>query len=83
MPKKTSTIKKYTPNSKEKYMCAKHKKFFTEELLKWKNEIIKANNLGNILNSNDDNISSADVVDQATSYTDKSVEMKALNRVEN
>ena len=36
--------------------------------------------MGNILNSSDDNISSADIVDQASSYTDKSVEMKALNR---
>ena len=80
MAKKTSITKKYTPNSKEKYMCSKHKKFFTEELLKWKSDIIKANNLGNILNSNDDNVSSADMVDQAASYTDKSVEMKALNR---
>ena len=80
MPKKTDTKKKYIPNSKEKYMCAKHKKFFTEELLKWKSDINKANSLGNILNSTDDNVSSADVVDQASSYTDKSVEMKALNR---
>ena len=80
MIKKTVSKKKYTPNSKEKYMCAKHKKFFTEELLNWKKEIIKANNLGNILNSSDDNVSSADIVDQASSYTDKSVEMKALNR---
>jgi|TARA_B100001093_G_scaffold418544_1_gene409820 DnaK suppressor protein len=84
MQKKTTktkkTIKKYTPNSKEKYMCAKHKKFFINELLKWKKDIIKSNNLGNILNSSDDNMSSADVVDQASSYTDKSVEMKALNR---
>ena len=54
--------------------------FFTEELLKWKSDINKANSLGNILNSSDDNVSSADVVDQASSYTDKSVEMKALNR---
>ena len=81
MPKKPSTnTKKYTPNSKEKYMCAKHKKFFSDELLKWKRDIIKSNNLGNLLNSNDDNVSSADVVDQASSYTDKSVEMKSLNR---
>ena len=74
MQKKTTktkkTIKKYTPNSKEKYMCAKHKKFFINELLKWKKDIIKSNNLGNILNSSDDNMSSADVVDQASSYTD-------------
>ena len=80
MPKKTVTKKRYTPSIKEKYMCAKHKKFFTEELLKWKNDIIKSNNLGNILNSSDDNVSSADMVDQASSYTDKSVEMKSLNR---
>ena len=58
--------KKYTPNSKE--------------ILKWKQDIIKTNNLGNILNSSDDNISSADIVDQASSITDKSVEMKSLNR---
>ncbi len=78
---KKKTIKKiYIPSIKEKYMCAKHKKYFTGELIKWKNDIIKANNLGNILNSSDDNVSSADIVDQASSYTDKSVEMKALNR---
>ena len=79
MVKKTSN-KKYTPSQKEKYMCAKHKKFFTEELLNWKKDIIKANNLGNLLSSSDDNVSSADIVDQASSLTDKSVEMKALNR---
>ena len=80
MLKKTSTKKKYVPNSKEKYMCAKHKKFFSSTLLKWKRDIIKANNLGNLLNSSDDNVSSADMVDQASSYTNKTVEMKALNR---
>ena len=61
-------------------MCVKHKKYFSNQLVKWKKEIIKSNNLGNILNSSDDNISSADIVDQASSYTDKTVEMKALNR---
>mgnify|MGYP001211612142 CR=1 FL=1 len=80
MLKKKTIKKKYTPNSKEKYMCVKHKKYFTEELINWKKEIIKANNLGNLLNSSDDSISSADMVDQASSYTDKSVEMKSLNR---
>ena len=77
MVKKTTSKKIYS-KFKEKYMCAKHKNF-ADELLKWKSDIIKANNLGNI-NSSDDNVSSADIVDQASSYTDKSVEMKALNR---
>ena len=79
MVKKTSN-KKYSPNQKEKYMCAKHKKYFTDELLRWKKDINKSNSLSNILNSSDDNVSSSDVVDQASSYTDKTVEMKALNR---
>ena len=80
MLKKKTIKKKYVPNSKEKYMCAKHKKFFNDELVRWKKDIIKANNLGNLLNSSDDSVSSADMVDQASSYTDKNVEMKALNR---
>ena len=54
MLKKKTTIKKYVPSPKEKYMCAKHMKFFSEELVRWKKDIIKANNLGNILNSSDD-----------------------------
>ena len=74
---KKQTKKKYTPNDKEKYMCAKHKKYFSEARLRWKSDKIKSNNQGN---SNDDNSSSADIVDQASSYTDKSVEVKALNR---
>ena len=77
---KKSNKKRYIPSVKEKYMCAKHKQFFTEELLKWRKDIIKSNSLTNLLNSSDDNVSSADMVDQASSYTDKSVEMKALAR---
>jgi|TARA_B110001452_G_C14814901_1_gene284425 DnaK suppressor protein len=86
MPKKIKNIPKkskkkhYIPNVKEKYMCAKHKKFFNDELVRWRKDIISSNSLSNMLNSSDDNISSADVVDQASSYTDKSVEMKALTR---
>ena len=80
MLKKKTTKKKYVPSSKEKYMCARHKKYFSDELVRWKKDIIKANNLGNLLNSSDDNGTSADMVDQASSYTDKTVEMKALNR---
>ena len=78
MPKKA--IKKYIPSIKEKYMCSKHKKYFSEKLITWRKEIIKSNNDNVVLNNLDDNVSSADIVDQASSYTDKSVEMKALNR---
>jgi DnaK suppressor protein len=78
--KKNFYGKSYIPSEKEKYMCAKHKQFFKKELLRLKSDIIKANSLTNFLNSSNDSGSSADVVDQASSYTDKSVEMKALAR---
>ena len=44
MLKKTTIKKKYTLIQK-KSICVLSTKIFTDELLKWKNEIIKANNL--------------------------------------
>jgi DnaK suppressor protein len=74
------TVKKYTPNIKEKYMCTKHKKYFTKKLVSWRKEIVKSNNDNIVLNNLDDNVASADIVDQASSYTEKAVEMRASNR---
>jgi len=74
------TAKKYTPSNKEKYMCAKHKKYFLEKLNSWRKEIVQSNNESVIVNNLDDNSSSADIVDQASSYTEKTVEMRASNR---
>ena len=73
-------VKKYIPSEKEKYMCEKHKTFFKKKLLEWRNEIVEANTKGLYLNEPDREISSADVVDQATSQTEKTVEMRTLNR---
>ena len=71
--------KKYIPNSKEKYMCEKHKTFFKKKLTEWRNEIVESNSKGLQLN-NDQEISSPDIVDQASSQTEKTVEMRTLNR---
>ena len=73
-------VKKYIPNEKEKYMCDKHKKFFKKKLIDWKNEIIESNAKGLYLNEVDREISSADIIDQASSQTEKTVEMRTLNR---
>ena len=73
-------VKKYIPNEKEKYMCEKHKKYFKKNLINWKNEIIESNAKSLYLNEVDREISSADVVDQASSQTEKTVEMRASNR---
>ena len=72
--------KTYVPTLKEKYMCEKHKVYFKKKLTEWKSEIIKANNEALYNNSLDDNSTSADIVDQASSYTEKNVEMRAINR---
>ena len=72
--------KNYIPKDTEKYMCEKHKVFFRIRLTEWKKELVKANNEALYNGSMDDNSVSADVVDQASSYTDKNVEMKAINR---
>ena len=72
--------KKYTPNEKEKYMSEKQKAYFKKRLVDWKNEIIELNRKGLYLNDVDHEISSPDIVDQAASQTEKSVEMRTLNR---
>ncbi len=72
--------KTYIPNLKEKYMCEKHKLFFKKKLIEWKTEIVRSNNEALYNSSLDDNSASADIVDQASSYTEKNVEMKAINR---
>ena len=72
--------KNYEPKLTEKYMCEKHKAYFKKKLNEWKSEIIKTNNETLYNGSLDDNSVSADIVDQASSYTDKTVEMKAINR---
>ena len=73
-------VKKYIPNEKEKYMCEKHKKYFKKRLVNWKNEIVESNSKGLYLSNADHEISSADIVDQASSQTEKTIEMRTLNR---
>ena len=72
--------KTYVPKETEKYMCEKHKVFFRIRLNEWKKELIKANNEALYSGGMDDNNISADIVDQANSYIDNNVEMKAINR---
>ena len=72
--------KTYIPKEKEKYMCAKHLAYFKKKLTEWKADLVKTNNEALYNSSMDDNSTSADIVDQASSYTEKNVEMRAINR---
>ena len=72
--------KTYVPKEKEKYMCAKHLEFFKQKLSEWKKDLKRSNSEAIFNASMDDNSSSADMIDQASSYTEKNVEMRAINR---
>ena len=61
-------------------MCEKHKLYFKNKLISWKKDLVRSNNQALYNSSMDDNSTSADIVDQASSYTDKNVEMRAINR---
>jgi|TARA_A100001011_G_scaffold391819_1_gene478083 DnaK suppressor protein len=72
--------KTYVPKASEKYMCAKHLVFFKKKLLDWKIDLKRTSTDALFNSSLDDNSTSADIVDQASSYTEKNVEMRAINR---
>ena len=72
--------KSYVPKESEKYMCAKHLSYFKKKLLDWKLDLKRSSNEALYNSSLDDNSTSADIVDQASSYTEKNVEMRAINR---
>ena len=72
--------KKYIPKETEKYMCVKHLAYFKQKLLEWKRDIKRTNSEAIHNASMDDNSASADIIDQASSYTEKNVEMRAINR---
>ena len=61
-------------------MNAKQKAYFKTRLIEWKKEIIEANNKSLYLNEVDHEISSADIIDQASSQTEKTIGMRTLNR---
>ena len=61
-------------------MCEEHKLFFKNKLTEWKKDLVRTNNEALYNSSLDDNSTSADIVDQASSYTEKNVEMRAINR---
>ena len=72
--------KKYIPNEKEKYMCSRQKVYFKKRLIEWKNEVMESNAKSLYFNEVDHEISSPDIVDQASSQTEKTVEIRTLNR---
>ena len=65
----------------QRSICAKSISYFLKnKLTEWKKDLVRTNNEALYNSSLDDNSTSADIVDQASSYTEKNVEMRAINR---
>lgn len=61
-------------------MCEKHKSYFKNKLSTWKNEIVKSNSQALYDSNMANNTPSSDIADQASSLTEKNVEMRTVNR---
>ena len=61
-------------------MSEKQKAYFKKRLVEWRNEIIEISSKSMYFNDVDHEISSPDIVDQATSQTEKNVEMRTISR---
>ena len=66
---------------KKKNICVQNTKaYFKKRLMDWKNEIIESNSKNLYLKEIDHEISSPDIIDQASSQAEKTVEMRTINR---
>ena len=72
---------RHTLLKKLKNICVQNTwHFFKKKLQDWKSELKRTSNEAIYNSSLDDNSTSADIVDQASSYTEKNVEFRAINR---
>jgi DnaK suppressor protein len=79
--KKTAAArdKDYRPSEKEPFMNEHQLEYFRDKLLAWKEEIISESR-ETLVNLQDDSANLPDLVDRASSETDKAIELRARDR---
>jgi len=75
----TRLPKDYTPSEKEPFMNAKQKEFFKRKLLAWRGDIIQETK-ETLNNLQKEVVNFSDLVDRASSETDRSLELRARDR---
>ena len=75
----TRLPKDYTPSEKEPYMNAKQKEFFKRKLLAWRSDIIQETK-ETLNNLQKEVVNFSDLVDRASSETDRSLELRSRDR---
>ena len=75
----TKLTKNYKPTQKEKFMNAKMKEYFRQELVSWKQDLLKESSqtLNNLQNENE---AKPDITDRASEEIDRSFELRTRDR---
>jgi DnaK suppressor protein len=69
----------YRPSENEPFMNERHKMYFRNKLLAWKEEIVRQNR-ETLHVLHEDSAQHADIADRATSETDRALELRARDR---
>jgi DnaK suppressor protein len=69
----------YRPSENEPFMNERHRVYFRNKLVAWKEEIIRQNR-ETLLVLHEDSAQHADLADRATSETDRALELRARDR---
>lgn len=69
----------YTPSENEPFMNEKHRMYFRQKLLNWKEDIIRQTR-ETLVGLHDDSTQHADIADRATSETDRALELRSRDR---
>ena len=69
----------YRPNDSEPFMNERHKLYFRNKLVAWKEEIVRQNR-ETLHVLHEDSAQHADIADRATSETDRALELRARDR---
>jgi DnaK suppressor protein len=69
----------YRPSENEPFMSERHRAYFRNKLVAWKEEIIRQNR-ETLLVLHEDSAQHADLADRATSETDRALELRARDR---
>ena len=71
--------KNYRPSDKEPFMNERHREYFREKLLLWKDEILREAR-ETLQHLQDENQNHPDLADRASSETDRAIELRARDR---
>ncbi len=71
--------KEYKPSEKEPFMNKRQLDYFQQKLLDWKEEILSESR-ETLANLQDDSANLPDLIDRASSETDKAIELRARDR---